>query len=229
MNIYALICTRSNKPGKSLNKIISFYKYCGIRTILLEDKNSIFEAYNEGYNYVRGLSDDKNFILIMCHDDIEILSNREHFLHNLSVLAKPDIGIVGVAGSERLVESGMWWDKNEWAFGRLKGQVFHHDDLFPTVYGTYGEVAILDGLFMAAHGNTSEKINFSKPSYFSGDWDYYDVHICHQARVDHKLTNLVLPIQINHHSSGEGVAGEGWIKNKDAFIERYVVGRKYGI
>ena len=95
MNIYALICNRSHKPGKTLKKIVNFYKYCGIHTILLEDKNSIFEAYNEGYNYVRGLSDDKNFILIMCHDDIEILSNREHFLHNLSVVAKPDIGIVG--------------------------------------------------------------------------------------------------------------------------------------
>ena len=50
MNIYALICTRSHKPGKTLKKIVNFYKYCGIHTILLEDKNSIFEAYNQGFH-----------------------------------------------------------------------------------------------------------------------------------------------------------------------------------
>jgi len=212
-----------------LNKLLSFYKYCGIHPILLEDKKSIFDAYNYGYNYIKGLEEFDDFIVIFCHDDVEILSNREHFLNCLSVTQHYNRGFIGVAGSKRLTDNGMWWWSGNRRDNLLCGEAFHHDEIYPTPYGIHGEVAVLDGLFLAIHGEKLKNINLKKPDYFEGEWDYYDVIYCHRARVENNYQNITVPIQIRHHSSGELVGRDSWHKNKGAFVEGFVKNRKYGI
>jgi len=225
MNIYAFICTRSNKPGKSFEKLVKNFISWGIHVKILRDKNSIYEAYSDVYATLEYTTND---IVIMCHDDIEILSSKEHFLNCLAETSKPEVGFIGVAGTTRLTQSGVWWDKENIINGFGRGSVAHTNELHPSCYGPTGEVIVMDGLFLAANAKTLGTINLDKPKYFDGGWDFYDIMFCHRMR-ETKRKNIVVPLLLRHHSRGELVGRDGWHFNRQAFIEQHLKGRIYAI
>ena len=90
-------------------------------------------------------------------------------------------------------------------------------DWTDTTYGPHGQVVALDGLFLAARKEVWEKIKLSKPKYFEGDWDFYDIHYTTKAhQLDYK--NYTVPIDMIHYSGGELVGRDSWHKNRQAFI-----------
>ena len=91
---------------------------------------------------------------------------------------------------------------------------------FPTYYGGYGQVEVVDGLFMAAKGGVLHSINTQKPKDFVGDWDYYDLYYSYQAHLKGK-TNKVVPIMILHNSTGDGAMSDEWDGSRKAFINKY--------
>ena len=221
MKIYAFICTRKESLPDYTHKLLSYLSRCKIDVKLLIDKKSIFEAYSEG---LKNIILRDNDIVIFCHDDIEIIMDPQQFVNVLvSASRKEKCGFFGPAGTTYLSEDAVWWNHQMWQQGKHRGMVLHGKDIRDaqyTYYGNPGRVVCLDGLFLAVKGKTLKSINLTKPEYFEGEWDFYDIHYTIQA---HKkgFYNTVEPIFMIHHSFGELAGRDSWHKNKQAFIEQH--------
>ena len=127
MNIYSLTCTRSGDLSETTSNLLEYFKKCNITSKVLTDENSIFEAYSNGIESINGNLED---IVILCHDDIEILTSPEVFTQLLKEkLSINDTGFIGIAGTRRFAKSAVWWDMEEWKAGSHSGYVFHGKSL----------------------------------------------------------------------------------------------------
>jgi hypothetical protein len=214
----------TQKPDHVLNETIgkSLQESFSVAKIIYTQEKNIFECFNvsspEWQKKYKYLPND-NDTLIFCHDDIQILSNKTQNHKSLEVLNDPAIGFIGVAGTTILDGEAVWWQKK---MGQaLHGVVYHiHEDygLFLTSYGDncFKPVVAMDGIFLAAKYWTIKKLGLTKPSFFEGDWDFYDIYYTSQA-IQAGLCNLVVPIIVFHDSLGK--PREGWFKNREGFIK----------
>ena len=198
----------------------SYLSRAGISTKFLVGQKSIFSGYS---NAIKRFDIKDNDIVIMCHDDIEILTDTEVF-KNIIVKSCSQIetGFLGVAGTTYLTQDAVWWNHQLWQQGKHRGHVYHGSDIMTadsTYYGKPDQVVCLDGLFLAARGKVLKDIGLDKPEDFEGDWDFYDIHYTVSAHKK-KYKNKVVPISILHNSHGELVGRDSWHKNRQAFIER---------
>jgi len=223
MRKIAFIPTREEKD----RPIKSFLEKAGWEVYYII-KDSIFDAYTYAIKKYDIMAKDK---VIMCHDDITILTSCEIFNEIIDKEVNTSIGFAGVAGPRKLNKTGCWWH----GLGReyphpesfLRGMVFHGSSItncFPTYYGGFGEVHVVDGLFMVTTGATLHSINTKMPKDYVSKWDYYDLYYSIQAHLKGKK-NKVIPIPILHASQGEGAMSEGWDANRKAFIAKY--GKKF--
>jgi len=186
---------------------------------VLVNKESIFDAYSEAIKTIILRDSD---IVIFCHDDIEIIMDPQKFVDVLVHAARKEkSGFFGPAGTTHLSEDAVWWNRGVWQAGKHRGFVLHGTDIKTaeyTIYGNPGRVVCLDGLFLAVNGKTLQSLNLEKPTYFEGEWDFYDIHYTVQA---HKkgFYNTVEPIFMIHHSKGELVGRDSWHKNREQFIK----------
>lgn len=220
MNIYAYICTRSiDEMTDTTDELIAYLAACEIKSFLLPKADSIFEAYNRAYTTTKPSAND---IIIMCHDDIVIRETPETFVKKLkALLEEEDTGFIGPAGTADLGEDAVWWAQERWAQKKHHGKVYHIDPQgkeYQTFYGEPSEVAVLDGLFLATTGKVIEEVGLDKPSYFTGEWDFYDLHYTSKAFLM-GYKNKILDINILHNSRGELVGRESWHLNRAAFIK----------
>jgi len=219
MNIYSLTCTRSGELSETTSNLLKYFKKCNITSKLLTDKKSIFEAYSQGIDSLNGDLDD---IVILCHDDIEILTSPEVFTQLIKEkLSNNETGFVGVAGTRRFAKSGVWWDMEEWKAGSHSGYVFHGKKLTSmdaTFFGQLGQVVVMDGVFLAATIRTLRSIQLKQPKSFEGSWDFYDIFFTFQTFLNGKK-NYTIPIQIRHESVGELAGRDSWHKNREAFLK----------
>ena len=220
MRKLAFIPTREDKD----RPIKEFLESSGWDVHYLVNKNSIFEAYHSALKDHKVMAKD---IVLMCHDDIEIIMQPELFNDVIEKGLDKNTGFLGVAGAKKLNKTGCWWHGLGREFPHpeafLRGCVWHGDELtdsYPTYYGGYGEVEVVDGLFMVAQGSTLNSINTKKPKEFVSDWDYYDMYYSYQAHKKGK-TNKVIPLMVLHHSPGEGAMSEEWNSSRKAFCEMY--------
>jgi hypothetical protein len=221
MNIYSLTCTRDETPSKTTTSLLEYFKRCNIEAKLLIDKKSIFDAYSNGIDDLNAELDD---IVILCHDDIEILSDPKVFTHLIKEkLTKHDTGFIGVAGTRIFSESAVWWDLKLWQAGAHSGCAFHGKsitEMDSSFYGKYGQVIVMDGIFIAATIKTLRKIQLTKPRTFVGDWDFYDIFYTFQTHLKN-LKNYTVPIQIRHESVGELAGRDSWHQNRSAFLHLF--------
>ena len=221
MNIHAIICTRSKTQiTKTLHDLLSFLSRCEVKTNVVVGSKSIFDAYKNTFNKIKADPDD---IVIFCHDDIEIKESESDFKTKLSKLFEQSdkTGFVGPAGTTFLSQNAVWWDHELWRQGFHRGKVYHINpkrEIYSTDYGPPADVVVLDGLFLAAKASAIEDIGLSKPQYFEGEWDFYDIHYTSKAFLM-GYTNKILDIAIIHHSNGELVGRESWHKNREAFVK----------
>lgn len=219
--IYAVICTRDkNKVTTVTNSLIKYFTEAGIKVVVMAKQKSIFSAYASA---VKKIDPEKKDIIIFCHDDIEIKEEPLDFKKTLvDALSGPGVGFVGPAGTTYLGEDAVWWNHENWKKGLHRGRVFHVDkksgQLENTMYGFEDDVVVLDGLFLACGGHLAKKLDFSKPEYFEGDWDFYDIHYTTQAHIM-GYRNAVRDLQIVHHSRGELAGRDSWHKNRRAYID----------
>ena len=220
ISIYALICTRTKALSPTTQKLTSYLSRANIKVKLIVGAKSIYSGYS---NTIKKINPNPNDIIILCYDDIEILSNPESFKEILiRETLKQDTGFIGVAGTTKLSNSAVWWDQDLWRQQFHRGFVLHGKDTknaAPTYYGAYDQVVVLDGLFLAASAKTINKVGLNKPDIFEGDWDFYDIHYTYKAH-KLKLKNKTAPIFILHNSLGELVGRDSWHKNRQAFIEQ---------
>jgi len=219
MDIHALICTRSRDDISPVtDKLLSFLSRCGIKIILIAGAKSIFLAYKGAFEKSKPNPED---IIIMCHDDIEIRENPEIFVEKLKTTLDRDmVAFAGPAGTTFLGEDAIWWEQNRWQQGYHRGKVTHVDPdkgEYLTQYGPPEDVVVLDGVFLAAKARILTEIGLEKPPYFSGEWDFYDLHYTSLAFIKGYM-NTILDINIVHYSIGELVGRDSWHNNRAAFI-----------
>jgi hypothetical protein len=70
---------------------------------------------------------------------------------------------------------------------------------------------------LAAKPKVIEDVGLSRPEFFEGEWDFYDIHYTTQAHLK-GYSNQVIDLNILHNSRGELVGRESWHKNREAFI-----------
>ena len=229
MNIYVIICTRSNELNLTTGYLNEYFLDANIPTRIVAGAKSIFSGYLDGLkffenNYHDGFPPTKGDIVILCHDDIRILMGKEDFVEILSNnLSNHKVGFVGVAGTAKLEPNGVWWDTKARAEGNLRGLVWHGESIhtmYWTPFGPYGEAVVMDGVFLAARYETLKELPLDKPENFKGDWDFYDLTYCMRAH-EKGLTNKVVPIHILHNSPGKLVGRDSWHMNREAFCKTY--------
>ena len=215
-----MTCTRG-ESSPTTTKLLEFFKSCDIESKLLVEEPSIFTAYNNGVKDSDASLDD---IIILCHDDIEILTSTEVFTQLLKEkLSESRTGFVGVAGTRHFSNSGVWWDMEQWKAGAHSGYVFHGKDIASmeaTFFGQLGETVVMDGVFLAATKRTLNSIQLKQPKTFVGNWDFYDIFYTFQTYLKGKK-NYTIPIQIRHESIGDLAGKEGWHRNREAFINLF--------
>ena len=219
---YALICTRSKNLSDTTQKLVSYLSRGNIEVKLIVGSKSIFEGYSTTVKKINPSPDD---IIILCHDDIEILSSLDNFKKVLiKELKNKKRGFVGVAGTTKLSNSAVWWEHSLWKQQFHRGVVLHGSDItngVPSYYGEFSQTVVMDGLFLAATGRTINKVSLEQPQYLPENWDFYDIHYTYTAH-SLGLENKAVPIFILHNSRGEVENKHSWHKNREAFINKNI-------
>lgn len=218
--IYFSVCSRQSKQPKSLTKLV---KYCNsnefTRISVAYDASSIYEGHKQNIKFFKSLQMEDNDIIVLCHDDIDIISKSEDLLENLDVARRPGVGFVGVAGGCYLPRDGAWWNARK--TGDARGFVFQGNDpatMLPNYFGKCGQVVVLDGCFLAITYSNLKKVGLEQPDYLETGWDFYDIHMTYKAHLD-GFSNYVVPIITMHESPG--MMREGWYVAKDKFMRHH--------
>ena len=201
--------------------LVNYLKHSGWEVFVMDGCSSIFEAFEAGVRKANVKSDD---YVIMCHDDINILTNPIDFNSIIEgFLQKNKIGFLGVAGTKVLRESCIWWEGMEIpGQNHLAGFVYHGKTIMAmhsTFYGQTGRVVAMDGVFLACLGSTVLSIKLPQPKEFVGNWDFYDIYYTLQAHFK-GLQNHVVPINIFHQSLGDTHGKSSWHRNREALVNK---------
>lgn len=217
--IYSFICTRDFNP--TLNSLLPYLETVGAEIKLIKGAESIFNGYIKAFNKVNPADND---IIILCHDDIEIHNSPNYFRAVLlNTFKNKEVGFAGVAGTTYLGEDAVWWNHERWKRGMHSGFVYHGSDIYTasfTYYGPFRPVVVLDGLFLVSTGKVLKEISLHQPSYFEGNWDFYDLYYTLQSHLK-GFQNVTIPITLMHNSKGELAGRESWMKNREAFIKHF--------
>ena len=219
--IYLSVCSRSGKKPKSLQRLV---EYCNTDSSFLTirvayDSSSIYEGHKENIKFFKTLNLQDEDIIVLCHDDIDILSKPEDLLHYLSFARKPGVGFLGLAGSCYLPTDGAWWNARK--NGRARGFIFqgvNHQTMTPNYFGKSGQVVFLDGCFLAITYENLKKVGLEQPEYLDSGWDFYDIHLTHKAHLD-GFSNYVVPIIAMHESPG--IMRDGWHLANRKFLREH--------
>tara|TARA_R100001163_G_C5054010_1_gene190570 strand:- start:588 stop:1685 length:1098 start_codon:yes stop_codon:yes gene_type:complete len=190
---------------------------CGVHNVeVLPFENQGKYSLNEVYNM--GLEKSSNDIVIFCHDDLKFDTRNwgRKMLKNFS--KNPEFGIIGVAGTRYLSESGRWWED----FSKMHGAVYHEKDgnRWLTRYSkdiglNLMPVILVDGLFFGVSKKNIVKTFDEKTKGFH----FYDVEFCFSNYLEGVKIGVCTNIRITHLSIGE--TNDEWEKNRVLFAEKY--------
>jgi hypothetical protein len=182
----------------------------------------IIEIVNNGESlttcYNRGLKQAKHNIIVYCHDDLVI--ETKSWGDKLIKLFKrnPEFGIIGVAGTKYLSQSGKWWENPKKMYGRVA-----HTHEGKTWLSTYSadlgheleEVVVCDGVWFAVDKTKIKKTFNENVEGFH----FYDVTFSFENYIAGSKVGVTTAIRINHKSIG--MTNEAWEKNRVDFSEAY--------
>jgi GT2 family glycosyltransferase len=192
--------------------------------LIVIDGNShdLFTGYNAGA--AKATAD----VLAFIHDDVQLLGNALTFGRPLQLLQDPSIGFIGAAGSRILDTTGAWWGGNltrQQTFANCRGMVLHaaqnefgiHALVWPGGSAEFGQVLVVDGVFLMCHRRTFDRLGGFDAATFKG-FHFYDVDITFRAH-QQGLKNLVAPIPMLHASTGN--YGPEWEASRRVFVEKH--------
>ena len=225
--IYFSVCSRKNKQPKSFQKLIDYCnQYESFNIKVCYDSASIYEGHNQNLKSFKELNDiEDEDIIVMCHDDLEIITQPNDLLAYLGKARKPGVGFLGVAGACHMPQDGAWWNSRH--TGNARGFVFQgvtKETMTPNYFGKSGQVVVLDGCFLAASYETIKKVGLEEPGYLKTGWDFYDIHLTYKAYLD-GYANYTVPIIVMHESSGQ--MREGWYEARKRFMAHHAATLPY--
>jgi hypothetical protein len=217
--IYFSICSRKDKQTRSLNKLVNWINQDNsLNYSIAYDAKSIYDGHTQNIEQFKsfkgGLTDDD--IIVLIHDDLEILSTQDQVREYLQITRQPKTGFVGLCGACKFDVDGAWW--NARTSGEARGFCFQGDDtqtMRPNYFGRSGQVIVLDGIFLAITYKKLKEIGLDQPKYLSDGWDFYDIHLTFSAH-QNGYTNYTVPIITMHESNGQ--MRKGWFNSKEEFM-----------
>ena len=204
--------TREHKPEfiEYLKKSSGYKKLEVIEKVNKGDK-SLSEIYNEI------LSESKTDIILFCHDDI-YFDTTSWYNKLIKHFEKSDFGIIGMAGTTSMPESGMWWQDRKKMVGIVNHE--HEGKKWESKYSdsignSILQTIIIDGLFMAVDKRKLKK-NFNEK--FKG-FHFYDIPFCFENYLEGVKIGIITNIRITHKSIG--MTNEQWEENRKLFESTY--------
>lgn len=186
---------------------------CGLESPeILEFTNSGDQSLSKIYN--QGIKLSQQTILVFVHDDV-IFENHHWGITLIEHFQKGNFGILGVAGTTELPESGIWWENSLNNVGVVKHQ--HQDHCWTSHYcGYFGKkiipVSCVDGVFIAVNlAHLKETFN----EEISG-FHFYDIDFCVRNYLAGVNIGVIFDIPMIHHSVGQ--LDSAWEKNRQQFL-----------
>ena len=211
--ITVVYCTRQPNPEHKEHLIKSSGLHKHIEVIeIINNGESLTKSYN------RGLKMAKNDIVVFCHDDLTIETKQWGNKLLKTFQKNPEFGIIGVAGTKHLPETGQWWVKPKKMYGRV--QHTHEGKTWLSAYSedlgqNVEEVVIVDGLFFAVDkSKIKETFNESVEGFH-----FYDVTFCFENHLKGVKVGVITSIRVNHMSIG--MTNEQWETNRVQFAETF--------
>jgi len=206
--------TREHNP-----KFIEYLKKSsGFKKIeVIEKINNGEKSLSQVYNEI--LDEAKTDIVVLCHDDIYF--DTTSWFHKIKThFEKSDFGILGVAGTTHMSETGRWWETN-----RRKNMIgiVNHESGGKKWTSKYSEdfgksirqTVIVDGLFIAL---SKSRIKHSFDEEFKG-FHFYDIAFCFRNHLEGVKVGVITNVRITHKSIGQ--TNEQWEENKEFFVKKY--------
>jgi glycosyltransferase involved in cell wall biosynthesis len=211
--ITVIYCTRESKPEHKEHLIKSSGLAKNIEIIeIVNNGESLTSCYN------RGLKQAKHNIIVYCHDDLVI--ETKSWGEKLLKLFKrnPEFGIIGVAGTKYLSQSGRWWENPKKMYGKVAHT--HEGKTWLSSYSSdlgkeIEETVVVDGVFFAVD-KTKLKKQFDEEVE---GFHFYDITFCFENYVEGVKIGVTTVIRINHKSIG--MTNEQWEKNREIFSEKF--------
>ena len=176
-----------------------FQKYiedtCGLRdTEVIEVINDGEFSLPEVYNQI--LEKSKNEIVVLCHDDI-LFDTKNWGKKLVSLFSKnTEYGIIGLAGTKYLPNSGKWWEVPETMYGIVNHK--HEGKKWTSGYSksieNLEQVVLVDGLFIALNKN---KIAKKFDNTLEG-FHFYDVKFCFDNFIKNVKIGVTTNIRVTH-------------------------------
>jgi len=206
--------TREHNP-----KFIEYLKKSsGFKKIeVIEKINNGEKSLSQVYNEI--LDEAKTDIVVLCHDDI-YFDTTSWYYKLKTHFESSDYGILGVAGTTHMSETGRWWETN-----RKKNMIgiVNHESGGKKWTSKYSEdfgksirqSVIVDGLFIAL---SKSKIKQTFDEEFKG-FHFYDIAFCFRNHLEGVKVGVITNIRITHKSIGQ--TNEQWESNKEFFVQKY--------
>lgn len=180
----------------------------------------VVEVVNNGefsltQSYNLGIKKSKYDNVILCHDDILLPTGFGRKI--LKHFELTDYGILGVAGTTDLDESGQWWKKTEKMVGIVKHS--HNGKTWENKYSqSFNEiinVCCIDGLFMCFNKDRV-KHNFDESI---PNFHFYDISWSFKNHLDGVKVGVIFDVRVIHKSIG--MTNDKWESNRQLFIEKF--------
>lgn len=191
------------------------------KTSGMANKIEIIEVINQGESltvaYNRALKQASHDIVVFCHDDI--LMNTTSWARKLKKqFDTTDYGILGLAGTTNLSETGRWWDDMSKMVGIVK-----HSDQGRTWESRYSgnfsnkiiDTVLVDGLFIAIH---KDRIKETFDESVEG-FHFYEVDFCFRNYLAGAKIGVLFNVKVTHKSIGR--TNDQWEANREIFAEKF--------
>jgi len=205
--------TKSDKPEliEHFKKSSGYEKGITVIQKINNGEKSLTQVYNEI------LDESPNDIIIFTHDDVYF--DTKAWFHKIkSHFEKTEYGILGMAGTTHLSETGQWWEDRS----KMKGIVNHEsggrkweskysegfgNDIHPAV--------IVDGVFIAVD---RKKLKNKFNEEFEG-FHFYDLPFCYENYLEGVKVGVITNVRMTHKSIG--MTNEQWEKNRKLFVQKF--------
>lgn len=203
---------KDNQPFIDYLQKTSMYKKVEIIQKINNNEKSLTQIYNEIIN------EAKHNIIVLVHDDIEF-DTKNWGDKILNIFNKnPEYGIIGVAGTTDINNSGVWWEDRT----KMVGIVNHKTDnkkwtskYANGVKNLLLDVCFIDGLFIAINKPKIKNLfNENIPGFH-----FYDMIFCTENYLNNVKIGVSYDIRLTHKSIG--ITNSSWEENKELYINLF--------
>jgi len=197
---------------------------CFVSNTKPDIEESLFLKYNAGINQCikDGLKHDD--VIAFIHEDVKLLDPSFADKALLLFASKPDVGMLGVAGTSMLMDTGGWWHASP---DKLRGHVIQENPeggarhLVKGPVGFFDDLVAVDGLCFFIRGSlflNEDQLSFDDKTYEG--YHFYDLDTCLQV-LEKGYKVACADILVQHRSMGNIQHDKVWHANRDKFINKY--------